>query len=232
MIRWNVYKTSLSFRERIVGGIPIALIDGERNYSGWLKGQGLDEPNVAELAAKLAEDPDMPTTEEPVEVTITGFRRDQDNCAYIEARQVKAMLKEAAQRLGFVKRTKGTKQVLQHDLHVRAADGSQVIRLLPAPAQVQRESRPISVITPMGPRTSIKEFEYVEDPSIEFLIYVLAGGIGNGLLGIEQLNDMLALGQDLGIGADRSQGEGTFDVDSIEHEGVAEGAIGKEAVIA
>jgi len=39
-------------------------------------------------------------------------------------------------------------------------------------------------------------------------------------------------GQDLGIGADRSQGEGTFDVDSIEHEGVAEGAIGKEAVIA
>lgn len=230
MLKWNIYAVSLSFRERIVGGIPTLPTRDANGYAGWLKGQGLEAADIAELAPKLADDPDMPEEAEPVEATATGFRRTPDGEAYIEARQVKAMLKEAAQRLGIVKRVRGSKQVLQHDLHVRGEDGTQMILLNPAPVEVKRESRPISVITIKGPRTSLKEFEYVEAPTLDFHVYLLADGIGDGLIDEAKLRDMLELGQDLGLGADRSQGEGTFDVLEIEYLGQGELSPIKQAV--
>lgn len=216
MIDWNYFDANLRFRERLIGGIPIipSGADPIAVYQGWLKGQGLDTADAADLADSLNADETKPPSAPDDPQLANGFRRTEDGELFIEARQVKALLRESAQRLGIIKQVRGSRQVLQHDIHVRALDGTQ--RLLLGRTEPDGfEGRPISVITPQGPRTSIKRFEYVERAEIAFRVKILAGGVGNGLVDLEKLSDMLELGQDLGLGSDRSQGDGTFDVVSL-----------------
>jgi hypothetical protein len=217
MIQWTEYTATIRFRDRLVGGIPVIPEGTDRAdaYEGWARGAGIDPEDAADLATKLAADPDMPVTVEDVEGLATGFRSD-DNGIYIEARQIKAMVREASQRLGIIKQVRGSRQVIQHDLHVRSAtdpNGQKIY--LDRMVADGTETRPISVITRQGPRTAIKRFDYVDQPEITFTIRVLAGGVGNGLIPIERIADIMELGCELGIGADRSQGEGTFDVVSL-----------------
>jgi hypothetical protein len=178
-------------------------------YEKWARGQGVEDTgeNGRTLPEMLAEDPDMPVTVDEIEGLETGFRRDEDGI-YIEARQVKAMIRESAQRLGLIKQVRGMRQVVQHDLHVRATDGSQKLRLGDSPDGT--DSRPIAVVTRQGPRTSIKRFQYVNQPTLTFDLWVLAGGVADGICDEQKLRDVLEFGGWLGLGADRSQGEGTF----------------------
>lgn len=219
MLSWTRYTVVIRFRDRLVGGVPIAApeTDREKLYGSWQRGQQVESDGTSPtLTETLVSDEDMPVDE----LTGQGFKRDQDGL-YIEARQVKAMLKEAAQRLGIVKNVRGSRQVLQHDLHVRALDGGQKIHVgRDEPDGV--DERPISVITPQGPRTSLKRYEYITEPELAFEIRLLAGGIGNGLIDADTLHDMLELGSELGLGADRSQGEGTFDLVSIQQPSESE----------
>lgn len=213
-LTWTTYTATIEISDRLIGGIPITN-EGDRPdaFKGWLRGQQLDNTDVESLADTLTDVPDMPTGDGE-EVLGTSFRADDDGL-YIEARQIKAMLREAAQRLGIIKRVRGSRQVVQHDLHIRGTDGSQKIHL----GRTQpdgTDTRPISVMTPQGPRTSIKRFDYVVAPTLVFEIRLLDGGVGAGLIGEEELRDMLELGGMLGLGADRSQGEGTFILVSLE----------------
>lgn len=229
-LQWDTYDVEIQVDDRLVGGIPIIPEGADRAdaYEKWARGQGVEQDSSFDqpLHDKLAADPEMPVmvAEDEVAGLQTGFRKGEDG-VYIEARQIKAMLKEAAQRLGIVKKVRGSRQVLQHDLLVRAADGSQRLYLgVEEPSG--HDSRPISVVTPQGPRTAIRRFDYVNQPTVRFVLQVLAGrldehgtlntGIGNGLVTEQDLSDMLELGQTLGIGADRSQGAGTYTLVSIE----------------
>jgi hypothetical protein len=220
-VKWSSYEVEIQINDRLVGGIPIVPEGAERAdaYEAWARGQGVEEAPGFEqtLSEALAEEPDMPVTTEEVAGLETGFRSDEEGI-YVEARQVKAMLKEAAQRLGIIKTVRGSRQVLQHDLIVRSADGGQKLHLgLAEPSG--KDSRPISVVTRQGPRTAIRRFDYASQPTIRFVVRVLAGGVGDGLVNEEKLRDMLEFGGELGLGADRSQGEGTFTVLSLRaHE--------------
>jgi hypothetical protein len=214
-LKWNEYTVHIRFRERLVGGIPV-LPEGQRAnaYESWARGQGVEPSDAEELADKLAEDPDMPVAAEEIEGLHTGFRADEKGI-YIEARQVKAMIREASQRLGLIKRVRGTRQVIQHDVHVRAKDGTQKLYFgMERPTGT--DQRAISVVTRQGPRTAIKTFDFVQEGELEFVVRVLAGGVGDGLVGEDELQAIMELGGELGLGADRSQGEGTFDVLSFE----------------
>lgn len=227
MISFYEYDVIIRLRDRLVGGIPVVPEGADRAdmYEKWGRGQAIEQdPEFEEpLHAALAEDPDMPVAvaQEDVQGLETGFKRDA-NGLYIEARQVKAMLREAAQRLGHIKRHKGMRQILQHDLYVRSPlDATQKLYLGRQVAD-GKEVRPISVITRQGPRTALKRFEYVTQCEIAFRIRILSGGIGEDVFGKSQkdrdnkreeiLLSMLELGSELGLGADRSQGEGTFEI--------------------
>jgi hypothetical protein len=216
MTSWAKYRTTITIEDRLVGGIPVVPAGADRAdaYEQWARGQGVEPPASEELAGMLAEEDDMPVAVADVEGLETGFRSDEEGL-YIEARQVKAMLREAAQRLGLIKRTRGLRQVVQHDLHVRATDGSQKLHLGRAEPD-GRDQRPISVVTRQGPRTAIKRYAYVTQPTLVFDVLVLAGGVGDGLVGPDELRAMLELGGMLGLGADRSQGEGCFRLISTE----------------
>jgi hypothetical protein len=221
-VAFDKYEVKIRFADRLVGGIPVVPEGADRAdaYEGWARGQGVEPENAAALSETLAEDADMPVTAEQVEGLQTGFRRDPEQGLYIEARQVKACLREAAQRLGLIVQKRGARQVLQHDLHVRAPDGSQKL-FLGRSEPDGADQRPISVVTRQGPRTAIKRFEYVTQADLTFHVLILAGGVGKDkagapIIGQQELTDMLELAQMLGLGADRSQGEGTFDLISVE----------------
>lgn len=231
MPSWTKYQAKLKITDRVIGGIPVVSNGADRAdaYEAWARGQGIrppeyDENAAPELAEKLAEDEDMPVSEEEIEGLRTGFKKDGQGL-YLEARQTKAMLREAATRLGLTKSKRGMRQVVQHDLHVRALDGSQKLRLvsedgsaLSEPSGTER--RAISVITRQGPRTAIKTFDYASGVTVEFEVRVLTNGVADGLLTDSDLREMLELAEWLGLGADRSQGEGTFTL--LEFEKIEE----------
>ena len=80
-----------------------------------------------------------------------------------------------------------------------------------------QEEGPIHVQTAQGPRTAIKRVDYVEDVSLSFEVWTLKKQNNSDAekkrhIGKEDLEKMLALAQENGLGADRSQGSGKFDV--------------------
>jgi hypothetical protein len=223
-VRYETYRVTIRLNDRLIGGIPVVSDESDELraavYRGWAKGQGVDDESGAAIATELVVDPDMPVAVVEEELG-NGFRRDESGVPYIEARQIKALIREAAQRLGIIKRVRGSRQVVQHDIHVRSCDGDQRLFCADDDGQLMAnvsgaDSRPISVMTPQGPRTSIKRFEFMRNPTIVFDVRVLAGGIGDGLIDEEALTDILCVGEDLGLGADRSQGEGVYTVRKIE----------------
>ena len=224
MITWNNFFVTVQCINRIIGSIPLAFDDKDerlKTYQGWLKGQGVEDSDKFEksLAEALVEDNDMPVVEDGSaldEGMINGFRRD-DKGLYIEARVIKANLREAAQRLGIINMKRGSRQVLQHDIHVRNKDDDRSQKIYLGRTEPDGfGAMPISVMTPKGRRNAIKRFEFVLQPELQFKIRMLAGGQGKNILSVEDLANMLTLGGDLGYGADRSQGEGCYELVSIE----------------
>ena len=221
-MKFDIYDVSIDV-SRIIGGIPVVPEGADRAdaYEGWARGAGIDPENASDLAANLAEEGDMPVVDaaDAIEGLMTGFRRDEFGL-YIEARQVKAMLREAFQRLGLIKKVRGTRQVLQHDLHVRAlrSKNSQKLYLLrggPVSEPDGTITRPISVVTRQGPRTALKRTEHLDGVTVQFSVYILKEGVGDGIIGEKELREALELGGWIGIGADRSQGEGTFELTGL-----------------
>lgn len=214
--KWTV---TLQFAARVIGGIPAVGLDGadpdkERNIlSIWLK-QRLPEATEAELAAEV-EKTFAEAFKDAEEQSSTTFKADAEGL-YIEGRQVKAMLKEAGSRLGLGKAVAGKRPSLKQDLHEALHVDEDVIRLMRDGAPVTQpdgyEVRPIHVMGPQGPRTSIKRCAYVDHAQVTFTVRVL----NVVTLSEEHLLDILAFAQDLGLGADRSQGNGKFAVVGFE----------------
>jgi hypothetical protein len=223
-MQFTTYNVTLRLNDRLVGGIPIVPDNGDRAdaYEKWARGQDAgDTPGFDQtLPEALAQDPDMPVAVEDVEGLETGFKRDDDGL-YIECRQVKAMIRESAQRLGLIKSKRGMRDVLQHDLRVRSPRGDQKLHLGRHEPD-GKESRPISVVTRQGPRTALKRYEYVNEAELQFAVVVLNDGVAGTLLAEDDLRAILVFGEGLGLGADRSQGEGTYTLVSLEQIGEAE----------
>ena len=83
------------------------------------------------------------------------------------------------------------------------------------------EERPIHVQTAQGPRTAIKRVDYVQDKTMAFQIWVLKTAPAETRhIGETEIVAMLRFSQENGLGGDRSQGGGKFDV--IEFAKIAE----------
>jgi hypothetical protein len=208
----NIFGVGLAFNARVVGGIPAS----DETIKAWLQAKlgelRTDEEIAAEADMTFAE---VYKSEE--EARSTTFKTDAEGRLVLEGRCVKAMLKEAGQRLGLGKPVKGGRPSLKQDLHealhvdedmipLRLADGTWAM------APTGYDERPIHVMGPKGPRTSIKRTAYVEGASIGWTCRILK------CVHLKEANlkEILAFGQDLGLGADRSQGHGKFTVTDFE----------------
>lgn len=205
---YDVYDVRFRFVTPLSGGVPKSpdLIDA------WVRARtGYDDARAREVAAQTKKD--MGIDEERVqteaeaaaEKSWSGFKSDAEGL-YIEARQVEAMLKETASVMRLTVNKRGSKQVLQHACHVKPYR----IHLGKTEPDGYEESV-VHATTPQGPIHAIKRNDYVsEGTEIAFTLHVLRGNAQ----GVDEdyLRRCVTLGQDDGLGANRSQGFGRFEV--------------------
>lgn len=209
------YEVVIKIRDKICGGIPKAKDVIEKWVGLKIKGAEAQKEVVKETVEAMGDQ----LTEEKIASMWTGFKKDERG-PYIEARQVMALLKESANILKGLKPKsgKGSKPIVNiANFRARLAERVFVepnrIYLGVGPEEpIVFIERTISVMTSQGPRSAWKRVDYVEQPTITFTLRVL----NDELIDKEDLDKVLEHGQNLGIGADRSQGYGKFDLVSIE----------------
>jgi len=213
----------LHVKNRIVGGTPT----NPKLIEGWLKANmpEVTEDERAKLAATTLEQV-KDVVEEESKAMWTTFKKDVTGVLFIEGRQVKAAFKEAANilREALIKQDKkgkpdekknrftGFKSKLAERLFV---EEERIFLIRPGIGPVTKpsgtEERPIHVMTAMGERTALKRYDYVSDVDLTFTVRWL----DDGLMDDELLTVLLDYMGWNGLGADRSQGEGLFEVKEV-----------------
>ena len=214
---YDRYTVALKFRHRLYGGVP----KNPDLLAGWIAArtehndkQTADQVEVAKAA--LGEAPDNMT----VEKSWVGFFADDVGGLWTAANNIKAMLKQSASMLGILKKKRGSKQIVCEGMEVKGIDDPMRI-YLDAVEPDGYEERPIHVQTAQGPRTAIKRVDYVQDKTMAFQIWVLKTAPAETRhIGETEIVAMLRFSQENGLGGDRSQGGGKFDV--IEFAKIAE----------
>jgi hypothetical protein len=206
---YRVYRIRLVFRDRVMGGYP----KNPKLIASWIKARtGHDDDITRQQVEAANEAMEMQAIEDS---TWTGFPSDA-NGLYLETRALKAAWRESLSVLQiFVKKT-GSKQIYQHAFFVEGEQHQDRVYLgrMEPDGDLERAIHPS---TPQGKRSALKRTDFVERAEITYLLKVLdTASQEKRHLGMSELRKALALMQDNGLGADRSQGFGKFDVVELE----------------
>lgn len=210
---FDTYKVKIRLRD-IVGGIPMNPNMVEKWINATNENKSAEEREALKNAA-LALLPEK--TEEKMEQQGIGFARVNGELV-IEGRQVKAMLKEAA---NITNMTSPRVDPKEPNKQMKSKVGDQLfvedvfINLGGRKGPDAVEQKPIHVMTTQGPRSSIKVYEICRGVDIEF---TLKRHNQKGKMAVteEVMLAILDYSQNIGLGADRSQGHGLFEVLSVE----------------
>lgn len=217
---WNPFKT---YRveievECLVGGKPATTEMVEAWVSATCKKKSDDErQRIVEAHLEQLDE----TTDEVKDKQSNVFGRVNGQLV-IEGRQLKAMLKEAANIIkdvapGRLNRKTGKEEKGIHNFRSKMADQVFVTEeTIPLDRTEPDEinERPIHVMTAQGPRSSIKRTERVLGARIAFTVKRRYGA-GEGVPE-KALLAVLDYAQSIGLGAERSLGRGKFRVLSVE----------------
>ena len=209
MQQWRVYDVTLKFRERVMAGIPRTGDTGI--LEGWLKGQGVEEAEDRAAIAQETAQEIADQVEEVIEKNSSMFKV-YNGSLVLEARQIKALLKEMASVSGFNSDYRGLKNLLQHGLFVKPHY---------IPLGVEEESGALERTVHTFRGSAIKRADYVETPEVSFQVWALPTNPvvrrqrrkkEGDLLFDEMLEQLFLWGQENGLGAWRTQGEGQYDL--------------------
>lgn len=210
---WRTIMVTIRIRERLYAGKPAKLDAAE----AMIKARGLEDV----LEAKLAEVTDpAERAARAEEVKNEGlcefYRRPGKEGIWLPSNQIKAMLKENWSVLGLRKAIIGSRGALAEGVFVFDANSGdkEWIYLGAQPDGV--ETKVCHTTGPSGPLSSIKRHEYVERPTIRFVIQISNAKAVADKLPNEAIARTLLHAQEHGLGANRSQQAGTFDVLAIE----------------
>ncbi len=208
----TLYRCTLQFCNRVYGGIPAVPNDdkGHNILRAWVLSQAKDLPEE-EVEARVAQTIQERLEETEDKITQT-FKLTPEGYLCLEGRQAKAMLKETASRLGIGKQKLMAefREAVHVDEELIALTRCQEIPAL-TDFYVEPDGYKVSAVhvqTPQGPRTALKRSAYLVKPYLSFTIRRLTGS----RITKEHLIDCLTFGQDIGLGAMHSQGEGKFEV--------------------
>ena len=213
------YLVEIAIGERLHGGTP----KDPKLIQAWVESTTGhdDELTAAQVAEHL---PDIEAaTEEVAKGMWCGFKSraiepGKEPMPYVETRQVKAMLRECATVLGITKKKRGSKQVIQHGFEVKGRHKEHPSCVFIFATERGSEERAIHVMTAQGPRSALKRSDWVGAGSaLAFEVWILKTAPQETRhIGEKELTEMLALAQENGLGADRSQGMGKFEVVKFE----------------
>lgn len=206
---YDIYLVTIQMRDKLCGGIPRnkeLLADAVRAHTG----------HDDEHTAKQIEELGAGIVDQIVEKSWNGFVSD-DKGLYLPAFQLKAMFKEVASLTRITVDKRGSKQILQHGTFlVKSVEGEDRIHFGKTAPDGWDEG-PVHVMTPQGPRTALKRVDYVKGVKVSFHLWVYATHSAETRhIGRDDVVEMLRLAQENGLGADRSQGRGQFDVVEFE----------------
>jgi len=210
----------MAFRDKLIGGVP----KDPRLIEGWLRARaGLEVAQeirqamlrtLGELGVEVQEDMTFEQLEQAsaalaARKQTTGFKVGEHGL-YVEARQVKAMLKESTnvlfggERWGSTR--KGPRSFVAERVFVEpdklwvGVDETSGVELMIG-----------HLWGPTGPRSTLGYHEYVERPALEFTVMAVRDALTP-----EQWADIWVHAQENGFGALRSQGFGRFYLDQWE----------------
>lgn len=219
------YAVELQMRGVLVGGIP----SDPSVIESWLRARmDLDDPHLAELLTSIVEsrneamsaDDKVKALASSGAVSVNGFLR-RDGQLVLEGRNVKAAIKEWSNSVfpgvNWPGRDIVTKRVgspYRKGLRSTAAEWINVPELtiplgVSEPTRVEERVKHVS--TPQGPRSAINRVEVVERPRLVFTVRVL-----DDFLPLDAWARIWAQGEQIGLGADRARGDGTFELERFE----------------
>ncbi len=218
---WEKWEVEFQMRDRLYGGIP----KNPDVMSSWIKvGTGLSDSVLDEAVERIkATDPTAVTVaniDQIAEKGWTGFKSDT-NGLFVEHRQVKAMLKEAANILRDVLGIKAFRSKIAELIFLEGdtqfGEGRiHLDRLTPDGF----EERPVHAMTPSGPITALKRVDYVDTPTIQFTLKILHKPVLDQDKKKWWAKDFLPVlfeyASENGFGADRSQEKGKFRLTRLE----------------
>lgn len=218
---FTTYHASLTFRHRIMGGIP----KNPKMIEGWLRSKaGFDDaaevqtmlirtvhqlhPEIELTGNETLEELIEASSKVAGEMNTNGFYRDA-NGLYIESRYIKSMLREACNVFFAGEKWGRTKKsaigYFRERVHINP--GRIYLNRMEPTDIVQWVGH---VTGPKGPQSILAYVEYVENATINFDVKVLRGSE----VDLTELRwaEIWVYAQDNGLGAYRSQGFGTFDL--------------------
>lgn len=211
---YDIYRVRLRLRDKICGGTP----KNPDLIRDWIKARTEHDDDITAVQTAEALETLIDTT---TEKSWNGFPADADGI-FIWSRQIKALFKECASMLRVTTEKRGSKQVFQHGFEIKGSTVADRVYLGRKEADWYDEG-PIHVQTAQGPRTALKRVDYASTPEFTFDVWVLATHAAETRhVGETELRAMILFGQENGLGADRSQGRGKFDV--LEFTRVSKGA--------
>jgi hypothetical protein len=209
---WRKYEVELRFTTPFASSTPknpkdieamlIARAPSELELKKRMEA-GEEITQIPELAEQVAEE--VKASEE-VERGYATFKRD-DKGLYYEARCVKAHIKDCANQLQGFLEIKALKSKVANRVYVEPAkiyldksepDGSEV--------------RIVHAMTMKGPRSSLKTIDYVDSPTLKFQLKVL----DDGVIDEEILKAIFEYGSEHGMGQERSQDWGKYELVKLE----------------
>ena len=193
---WIYFTASIRMRDKLVGGWP----KNPEVEEALLRARGLEDlipvtkiPEGAEAQEELKQ--------QKIEKSWIGFKTNGEGIPILEARNIKAMLREGANITKSLLGEKNLKSKLAERVFVEPHE-------IPLPAVSGRGERVVHAMTMQGPRSSLKLYDYIDQPTLRFSLRVLNDGVFNE----EKLRFILEYCQENGLGADRSQEFGKFDI--------------------
>lgn len=207
---YDVYAVAIAIREKLCGGKPKsdALLEAHI-----IRQTGHEDEATKKLIAQAKEGatPEEGDLENRVEQSSTRFLSDERGL-YIDAYQVKAMLRQSGSMLGLYKKRIGTKQICAEGLEVKGLEHERRVYLGKSAPDGTYEAT-IHVTGPKGKLSGIKRVDFVEGVGLAFEIWILKTDANEKRhVGEKDLVEILRFSQENGVGADRSQGYGKFDV--------------------
>lgn len=218
---YNVWKIQYKFREKVYGGIPNRLETAMLMIEARVK-QGKIPPEMAEqikkecrerfeemykaMSVEVEGEVKQNPMEEAVKMQWTTFWQD-DQGVYLESRTLKSALRECLSILNVFTTKHGTKSGHNFGFYVEPSrlylkrDGVVVKK------PDGYDDRPVIIQDAGGKRTAIKRVDFVEGACIDATIKIIPGRLEE-----RHIVAALALLQDLGHGAMRSQGFGQLDM--------------------
>ena len=211
---WRTLRIQIQIRDRLLAGKPASLVAAD----AMLKARGLDDfvaeaedisdpTDRAEAAAHIAEN----------EGLCEFARREGRDGIWMPSNNVKAGLKENWSVLGLRNEVRGSRGAMAEGLFVCGPGGgveSDWLRVGDKPDGVMQSVA--HTTGPQGPMSSIKRNEYVLRPLLAFdVIMANAKSVSEKISDHEMASVLVHFGEH-GLGANRSQGFGRFDVVSVE----------------